>query len=59
MEAFVDFQNTRGSKTNALELYFAICEIIRYMKNNHEPENKIFKEHGENCKNLILKYQSI
>lgn len=54
MEAFVDFQNTRGSKTNALELYFAICEIIRYMKNNHEPENKIFKEQEKIARILSL-----
>ena len=57
-DAFIDFQNTRGKTTNALELYFAICEIITYMKNSGEAENKIFKEQEKIARILSLNIKS-
>lgn len=57
-EAFIDFQNTRGSEVTALELYFAMCEIIRYLENKGEPENRIFQEQEKLARVLTLNIKS-
>lgn len=53
-EAFIDFQNTRGNTVNALELYFAICEVITYAKNQGMDEAKIFKLQEQIARILTL-----
>lgn len=41
-DAGTDFENLKPRGATALDLYMALWEIIVYMKNNKEPENKIF-----------------
>ena len=57
-DAYDEFQMVRGEKTTALELYMAICEIIPLMKNENEPENKIFKEQEKIARILTLNIKS-